>query len=109
MKFRYLTYASPLCFRKWSRKSYAVFASLGRNVVIGVLALNILAVALLKTAAKGLILVREFPEIFPVALCIVFGIWRTNSILSEEGKGCDSNTRNKIIYSGFRTARFLLS
>lgn len=108
MKFCYLTYASPLCFRKWSRKSYAVFASLGRNVVIGVLALNILAVALLKTAAKGLILVREFPEIFSVALCIVFGIWGTNS-MSEEGKGCDSNTRNKIIYSGFRTARFLLS
>ena len=48
-----------LWFFRWSRKGYAVFASLGREVRIGQLALHICAMSLKKAAKKGLVIVFE--------------------------------------------------
>jgi len=40
---------SSIIFRRWSRKSYAVFAGLGRHIIIGVLSIGICIMAMLKT------------------------------------------------------------
>lgn len=42
-------------FSRWSRKGYAVFAALGKNVVVSSVPLGICESALLKSARKGLI------------------------------------------------------
>lgn len=44
-----------LYFSHWSRKGYAVFAALGRQIQIAGLALHICLCAMLKSARKGLI------------------------------------------------------
>lgn len=38
-----------IVFRRWSRKGYAIFAGLGKHIVIGVLAIGICMMAMLKT------------------------------------------------------------
>ena len=42
-----------LCFSRWNRKGYAIFASLGRNVRIGRLAIHICEMSLQKSSRKG--------------------------------------------------------
>lgn len=42
-------------FSRWSKKGYAVFAGLGKEIRIAVLAVHICACALLKSASKGLV------------------------------------------------------
>jgi len=42
---------NPICFRQWSRKRYAVFNSLGKQVKIGVLAFSMSLVALTQQVA----------------------------------------------------------
>lgn len=44
-----------LCFSRWNRKGYAIFASLGRNVRIGRLAIHICEMSLQKSSRKGVI------------------------------------------------------
>lgn len=44
-----------LYFSRWSRKGYAVFAALGRNVCISAVPLSICESALLKSARKGIV------------------------------------------------------
>ena len=44
-----------LCFSRWNRKGYAIFASLGREVCIGRLAIHICEMALRKSSRKGVI------------------------------------------------------
>ena len=41
-----------LCFSRWNRKGYAIFASLGRNVRIGRLAIHICEMSLQKSSRK---------------------------------------------------------
>ena len=48
---------ATLHFSRWSRKGYAMFASLGREVRVGHLALRICAMSLKKAARKGLVIV----------------------------------------------------
>lgn len=43
-------------FTRWSAKNYAIFASLGKQVCIAVLALHICVAALLKSARKGVMI-----------------------------------------------------
>ncbi|MDE7374238.1 MAG: hypothetical protein K2M86_02765 [Odoribacter sp.] len=45
-----------LYFSRWSRKGYAVFSSLGRQIKIARLALRMYATVLLKSAGKGVII-----------------------------------------------------
>ena len=54
--------ARKLYFCRWSRKGYAVFASLGREVHIGQLALHVCAMSLKKAARKGLVIDRILSE-----------------------------------------------
>ena len=42
-----------LCFSRWNRKGYAIFASLGRNIRIGRLAIHICEMSLRKSSRKG--------------------------------------------------------
>ncbi len=51
-----------LCFSRWNRKGYAIFASLGRNVRIGRLAIHICEMSLQKSSKKGVIV--ELAEVF---------------------------------------------
>ena len=51
-----------LCFSRWNRKGYAIFASLGRNVRIGRLAIHICEMSLRKSSRKGVIV--ELTEVF---------------------------------------------
>ena len=44
-----------LCFSRWNRKGYAIFASLGRNIRIGRLAIHICEMSLRKSSRKGVI------------------------------------------------------
>ena len=50
-----------LCFSRWSRKGYAIFASLGREVRIGALSIRVCEVASRKSPGKAVI-VRESRE-----------------------------------------------
>lgn len=52
----------PLHFSRWNRKGYAIFASLGREVRIGTLAIRICEMALRKSARKGVIV--NLSEVF---------------------------------------------
>ena len=51
-----------LCFSRWNRKGYAIFASLGRNIRIGRLAIHICEMSLRKSSRKGVIV--ELAEVF---------------------------------------------
>lgn len=51
-----------LCFSRWNRKGYAIFASLGREVHIGRLAIQICEMSLRKASRKGVIV--ELAEVF---------------------------------------------
>ena len=51
-----------LCFSRWNRKGYAIFASLGRNVRIGRFAIHICEMSLRKSSRKGVIV--ELTEVF---------------------------------------------
>ena len=51
-----------LCFSRWNRKGYAIFASLGRNVRIGRLAIHICEMSLQKSSRKGVIV--NLSEVF---------------------------------------------
>lgn len=55
MKINACTPETVLYFSRWSRKGYAVFAALGRQIQIAGLALHICLCAMLKSARKGLI------------------------------------------------------
>jgi len=55
----------PLHFSRWNRKGYAIFASLGREVRIGTLAIRMCEMALRKSSRKGVI----------VNVSEVFGRW----------------------------------
>ena len=54
MKHEITTY-SKIYFCSWSRKKYAVFAALGKEVCISVLATHMCKTVLLKSARKGVI------------------------------------------------------
>ena len=51
-----------LCFSRWNRKGYAIFASLGQEVRIGKLAIHICEMALQKSSRKGVVV--NLSEIF---------------------------------------------
>lgn len=51
-----------VCFSRWNRKGYAIFASLGRNIRIGRLAIHICEMSLRKSSRKGVIV--ELAEVF---------------------------------------------
>ena len=51
-----------LCFSRWNRKGYAIFASLGRNIWIGRLAIHICEMSLRKSSRKGVIV--ELAKVF---------------------------------------------
>lgn len=51
-----------LYFSRWNRKGYAIFASLGRNIRIGRLAIHICEMSLRKSSRKGVIV--ELAKVF---------------------------------------------
>ena len=51
-----------LCFSRWNRKGYAIFASLGQEVRIGRLAIHICEMSLQKSSRKGVVV--DLSEIF---------------------------------------------
>lgn len=55
MKTDYYIFGNRICFSQWSRKGFAVFLALGREVSISMLAIHICQCALLKSARKGII------------------------------------------------------
>ena len=61
MNKRDVGYRAKLRFSRWNRKGYAIFASLGREVCIGRLAIHICEMALRKSSRKGVI-VKTFEE-----------------------------------------------
>lgn len=68
MKRRILFKRCCLYFSAWSRKGYAVFAGLGKEVRISPLALHICGAALLKSALKGVIVNRDNESEMAVAV-----------------------------------------
>ena len=55
MNKRDVGYRAKLRFSRWNRKVYSIFASLGREVCIGRLAIHICEMALRKSSRKGVI------------------------------------------------------
>lgn len=55
MKVRATRFATLLRFSRWNRKGFAIFASLGREVRIGALAIHICEMSLRKSSRKGVI------------------------------------------------------
>ena len=47
---------SVIYFSQWSRKGYAVFAALGKDVAFATVSINICEQALLKSAKKGVVI-----------------------------------------------------
>jgi hypothetical protein len=57
-------YQSGLRFRRWTRKAYAVFSSLGKEVTIGKLSMSMVPVALLKLkSVVNPFIVEDFQEV----------------------------------------------
>lgn len=52
---RIIQFGSKLYFSRWNRKGYAIFASLGREVRIGTLAIHICEMSLQKSSRKGVV------------------------------------------------------
>lgn len=57
-KSAYIT-SRVFCFSRWSRKSYSIFASLGKNVKISRLSVNICGKALLKLHKLSMFLYQD--------------------------------------------------
>ena len=62
MKVRATRFATLLRFSRWNRKGFAIFASLGREVRIGTLAIHICEMSLRKSSRKGVIV--NLSEVF---------------------------------------------
>lgn len=62
MSKRIVQFGSKLYFSRWNRKGYAIFASLGREVRIGTLAIHICEMSLQKSSRKGVIV--NLSEVF---------------------------------------------
>ncbi len=62
MSKRIVQFGSKLHFSRWNRKGYAIFASLGREVRIGTLAIHICEMSLQKSSRKGVIV--NLSEVF---------------------------------------------
>ena len=75
MKVRATRFATLLRFSRWNRKGFAIFATLGREVRIGTLAIHICEMSLRKSSRKGVI----------VNLSEVFG-WLTRAFEACEEK-----------------------
>lgn len=63
MEKRYLYKEKKIYFSCWSRKGYAIFVALGKNVCISAVSLHICECALLKSARKGII-VKEGEDVW---------------------------------------------
>lgn len=62
MKVCATRFATLLRFSRWNRKGFAIFASLGREVRIGTLAIHICEMSLRKSSRKGVIV--NLSEVF---------------------------------------------
>ncbi len=52
MRFSYLHKKRVICFRRWSRKAYAAFQSLGKHIVIGHVSKSIVEASLRKSGKQ---------------------------------------------------------
>lgn len=105
---------SLLYFSRWSRKGYAVFAALGKNVAISAVPIDVCESALLKSGRKGLIVseagcaqeeqaaeddgLRKEKEGLPVSM---------GKVCADENGGNLNKYNNIRRYAAYRRTSFL--
>lgn len=109
----YISQSKALKFRRWSRKNYAVFASLGKNILIGTLSVRINQSDVFKGAntvqLNGFQLNEETKEWDepnePISLTeiIDFLLLSTRQVTAPIGGNCICIKHKKNIFNRFGT------
>ena len=86
MKCRNLYYNVLLHFSHWSKKGYAVFAGLGREVKISRLAIHMYKNVLLKASRHGVIVNLDKTVILLLVELMKEEMWQKNTV--SEGEVC---------------------